>query len=132
MNLLLDTSSWLWWFASPEKLNASAIATISDLNNKLFFSAASIWEIGIKVCFVKIKLATAPSDYIPQRMNALGVTSLDIKGHHAIAAASLPQHHKDPFDRMIIAQSNLEDFSVLTSDSIFKIMKKELCVASSW
>ena len=120
MNLLLDTSCWLWWFASPEKLNAEAIAIISDFNNKLFFSAASIWEISIKVSVGKLKLPTAPSDYIPQRMNALGMTSLDIKGHHAITAASLPQHHKDPFDRMIIAQSNLENFPVLTSDLTFK------------
>ena len=120
MNLLLDTSVWLWWFGSPEKLNADAVAKINDTNNQLFFSAASIWEIGIKVSIGKLNLPLDPSEYIPARMSALGVKCLDIKGTHAIAAASLPLHHKDPFDRTIIAQSNLENLPILTSNSTFQ------------
>lgn len=120
MKLLLDTSCWLWWFINPEKLNDDAKKLINNEKNQLFLSAASIWEIGIKVGTGKLTLPSPPSEYIPSRMNLMGISCLDIKGIHAISASALPLHHKDPFDRMIIAQSQIEKYPILTSDLTFK------------
>ncbi len=119
MRLLLDTQCWLWWFGNPERLNQKAIELIGEEKNVLFLSVASIWEIAIKVSLGKLNLPEPPSEYIPSRMMMLGTTSVDIKGIHAIQAASLPYHHRDPFDRMLIAQSQIEQMQILTADSVF-------------
>ncbi len=119
MKLLLDTQCWLWWFANPERLNTEAIELIGEEKNQLYLSVASIWEIAIKVSLGKLNLPEPPSEYVPSRMMMLGVTSVDIKGIHAIGAASLPYHHRDPFDRMLIAQSQIEQMQILTADSVF-------------
>ena len=119
MKLLLDTQCWLWWFANPERLNTEAIESLGEEKNQLYLSVASIWEIAIKVSLGKLNLPEPPSEYIPSRMMMLGVTSVDIKGIHAILAASLPYHHRDPFDRMIIAQSQIEQMQIVTADSVF-------------
>ena len=119
MKLLLDTQCWLWWFANPERLNTEAIELIGEEKNQLYLSVASIWEIAIKVSLGKLNLPEPPSEYVPSRMMMLGTTSVDIKGIHAIGAASLPYHHRDPFDRMLIAQSQIEQMQILTADSVF-------------
>ncbi|OYD98579.1 PIN domain nuclease [Nostoc sp. 'Peltigera membranacea cyanobiont' 213] len=120
MKLLLDTQCWLWWFAQPERLNEEAIAHIADENNELWLSVASIWEIGIKVAIGKLPLPDPLDNYISSRMAQLGMRSLEITASHALQAAALPLHHRDPFDRMLIAQAQIEEMTLVSSDSMFK------------
>lgn len=120
MKLLLDTQCWLWWFAQPERLNEESIAQIADEANELWFSVASIWEMGIKVAIGKLPLPESLDSYLSSRMGQLGVRSLEITATHALQAATLPLHHRDPFDRMLIAQAQLEDMTLVSADVIFK------------
>ena len=120
MKLLLDTQCWLWWFAQPERLSEEAITNIADETNELWFSVASIWEIGIKVAIGKLPLPESSDSYIASRMGQLGMRSLKITATHALRAASLPLHHRDPFDRMLIAQAQVEDMTIASADAAFK------------
>lgn len=120
MKLLLDTQCWLWWFAQPERLSEEAIAHIADETNELWFSVASIWEIGIKVANGKLPLPEPIDSYISSRMVLLDVQYLEITAPHALRAAALPLHHRDPFDRMLIAQAQIEDMTLVSADSMFK------------
>ncbi len=119
MKLLLDTQCWLWWFAQPERLNEVAIAHIADETNELWFSVASIWEIGIKASTGKLPLLEPLNSYISSRMVQLGARSLEIRVPHALGVVALPLHHRDPFDRMLIAQAQIEDMMLVSADSIF-------------
>jgi PIN domain nuclease of toxin-antitoxin system len=116
MRILLDTHAWLWMNAEPERLSPEALELIQDLSNELLLSAASAWEIAIKAALGKLVLPEPPSRYIPSRMQAGGVTSLPVTVAHAAAVADLPRHHRDPFDRMLVAQAKLERVPILTSD----------------
>jgi PIN domain nuclease of toxin-antitoxin system len=120
VKLLLDTQCWLWWFAQPERLSEEAITRIADETNELWFSVASIWEIGIKVAIGKLPLPEPLDNYISNRMGQLGMRSLEITATHALQAAALPLHHRDPFDRMLIAQAQLEDITLVSADAIFR------------
>nr|WP_199315122.1 type II toxin-antitoxin system VapC family toxin [Planktothrix sp. FACHB-1355] len=117
---MLDTQCWLWWFAQPERLNEDAIAHIADETNELWFSVASIWEIGIKVSIGKLPLPEPIDSYISTRMVQLGARYLEITAPHALQAAALPLHHRDPFDRMLIAQAQIEGMMLVSADPIFK------------
>ena len=119
MKLLLDTQCWLWWFAEPERLNEEAIEHIADERNELWFSVASIWEIGIKVAIGKLPLPKPVDSYISSRMVQLDMQYLEIRSPHALRAAALPLHHKDPFDRMLIAQAQIEEMTLVSADSRF-------------
>ncbi|MEH2135456.1 type II toxin-antitoxin system VapC family toxin [Nostoc sp.] len=119
MKLLLDTQCWLWWFAQSERLNEEAIAHIVHENNELWLSVASIWEIGIKVAIGKLPLPDPLDSYISSRMAQLGMRSLEITASHALQAAALPLHHRDPFDRMLIAQAQIEKMTLVSADSMF-------------
>lgn len=120
MKLLLDTQCWLWWFAQPERLNEETIAHIADESNELWFSVASIWEMGIKVAIGKLPLPEPIDSYISSRMVLLGVRYLEITASHALQATALPLHHRDPFARMLIAQAQIEDMTLVSADSMFK------------
>lgn len=119
MKLLLDTQCWLWWFAQPEKLNERIIDQITDNTNEVWLSVASVWEMGIKVLIGKLKLSEKIDDYIPTRMTRLGAKSLEITTAHALRVAALPLHHRDPFDRMLIAQAQTEKMILVSADSVF-------------
>ncbi|NJR62832.1 MAG: type II toxin-antitoxin system VapC family toxin [Cyanobacteria bacterium CRU_2_1] len=119
MKLLLDTQCWLWWFAQPERLTEETIAHIADETNELWFSVASIWEMGIKVAIGKLPLPEPLDGYISSRMGQLGVRSLEITATHALRAATLPLHHRDPFDRMLIAQAQIDEMTLVSADSMF-------------
>ncbi len=120
MKLLLDTQCFLWWFAEPERLNEEAIAHIADESNELWFSVASLWEMGIKVAIGKLPLPEPLDSYTSSRMVKLGTKYLEITASHALRTATLPLHHRDPFDRMIIAQAQMESMTLMTADSMFK------------
>ena len=120
MRLLLDTCCWLWWLQDPGKLSKQQLEAIVDRKNQLFLSAASIWELSIKVSNNKLTIPQPLSKLVERECPLDNISILSIKPIHAIKAGDLTLHHKDPFDRMIIAQAKLERLTVLTSDSIFK------------
>ncbi|HTJ27211.1 MAG TPA: type II toxin-antitoxin system VapC family toxin [Candidatus Limnocylindria bacterium] len=119
MRLLLDTHAWIWWTTADPRLAESAVAVIADPANTVSFSAASAWEIAIKHALGKLPLPLAPRVYVPTRLAAQGFTTLPVTVEHALAVTALPVHHKDPFDRMLIAQASVEGLTVVTSDPLF-------------
>ena len=119
MRILLDTQTWLWMQVSPDRLNDEALALVGDSDQELLLSAASSWEIAIKVALGKLTLPTNPAVYVPDRMRSSGVAALPVTHPHALAVATLPQHHRDPFDRLLVAQAQLENLTILTADRVF-------------
>ena len=120
MRILLDTHVWLWWLTEPERLPSTIREAMEDGNNILFLSVASSWEIAIKYGLGKLPLPETPDAYVPKRMRRDGVRSLPIEHRHALSVASLPPHHRDPFDRLLIAQSLAEDLPIATVDPKFE------------
>ena len=131
MRLLLDTQCWLWWFAQPEKLNENVIEQITNETNEVWFSVASVWEMGIKVSIGKLLLPKQIDNYVSTRMTQLGARSLEITASHALRVAALPLHHRDPFDRMLIAQAQIEEMTLVSADSTFKQYEVSLLWAAN-
>jgi len=119
VRLLLDTQVWLWLQTTPRKLGPRALDVVSDPGNDLLLSAASSWEIAIKYALGKLDLPAPPSEYVPSRMQASGTDGLAITHAHALHVAGLPDHHRDPFDRLLVAQAQVESLPVLTADPQF-------------
>lgn len=117
MKLLLDTHIWLWMQVAPGRLNENAIDLISDTANELYLSAASSWEIAIKYALGRLPLPTPPAEYVASRMLRSGTSGMPVEHRHALHVASLPEHHRDPFDRLLIAQAQLERAHLVSSDS---------------
>jgi PIN domain nuclease of toxin-antitoxin system len=115
MNLLLDTHVLLWWLDDDPSLSEKARANISDGNNLVFVSAAVVWEIRIKQALGKLII---PTDF-PQVLDAQPFEMLAITAAHAYAVGDLPTYHRDPFDRMLIAQATLERLTIVTRDNAF-------------
>lgn len=120
MRLLLDTQVWLWMVVAPDRLSPAARRLVSSEENDLVFSAASSWEIAIKHALGKLKLSGEPAELVAEWMMRTGVTPLPVLHRHALHVASLPPHHRDPFDRLLIAQAQIEDLAVLTADRQFE------------
>jgi len=116
VKLLLDTHCFLWWFANDPRLGPAARELVGDGENDVYLSAASSWEIAIKVSLGKLTLPEPPDAYVPNRLAAQSMKGLPIEHVHALRVASLPAHHQDPFDRLIVAQSQIEKLPVLTVD----------------
>src|ERR1051326_3480222 len=102
--------------ASPEKLNDEARELLTDPANELLLSAASSWEIAIKYALGKLSLPAPPASYIPDRLRSGGVAPLVVSHAHALAVAELPDHHRDPFDRLLVTQAHLDGLTLLTAD----------------
>ena len=119
MRILLDTQCWLWMTASPERFSARARAIVESGQHELYLSAASAWEIAIKHALGKLQLPEPPHRFVPRRLDTLGVRPLPIDHRHALHVSTLPAHHRDPFDRLLVAQSQLDDLQLLTADSQF-------------
>jgi PIN domain nuclease of toxin-antitoxin system len=119
MNILLDTHAFLWWITDAQELSEKARSHIKNGNNTLFWSAASSWETAIKYALGKLPLSEAPGTFIPTELKKNRIELLPIASNHAFHAGQLPLHHQDPFDRMLIAQAQLESFLLLSSDSKF-------------
>ena len=118
MRLLLDTQCWLWMQAEPDRFSPEARKLLLDPSNELFLSAASSWEIAIKYALGKLPLPEPPSTYVPSRMQSSGVIGLAIEHAHALHVESLPPHHRDPFDRLLVAQAQLEALPIMTADRV--------------
>ena len=105
--------------ADPDRLGRRARRMIERADNELYLSAVSAWEIAIKWELGKLKLPADPAQYVPSRMAQSGVIPLPIKLAHAVQVARLPRHHRDPFDRLLVAQASLEEMVLLTADPKF-------------
>lgn len=116
MNLLLDTHVLLWWLDDSPALSETARSAIADADNLIILSAVVIWEIRIKQALGKLDISTDFYEIIQQQ----GFEIIPITPDHAYAVGDLPMHHRDPFDRMLIAQAKLEGFAVITHDAAFK------------
>jgi PIN domain nuclease of toxin-antitoxin system len=116
MRVLLDTHCWLWMQVAPGRLSKRAAEVVTQVDNELFLSAASSWEISIKWALGKLPLPTPPDEYVPSRMQRQGIRGLTVQHGHALATVHLPLHHRDPFDRLLIAQAQLEKLLLLTAD----------------
>jgi PIN domain nuclease of toxin-antitoxin system len=119
LRVLLDTHSWLWMVGDSGRLAASSRGLLRDPANDLFLSAASAWEIAIKYATGKLRLPQPPAALITQWMAEVRMGALPILHAHALRASELPLHHRDPFDRLLIAQAQIEGLTVLTADREF-------------
>lgn len=117
VNLLLDTHAFLWAIDNNPRLSQKARDAIIDGNNIVFVSAATAWEIAIKKSIGKLKIPNG--DYL-EELKVHRFTPLDITTEHALMVESLPPYHKDPFDRMLIAQAQVEKLTLVTGDSKIK------------
>ncbi len=115
MKLLLDTHLLLWVAGQPEKLSTAALALIEEPENQLLFSAASLWEIAIKASLGRSDFVVEPG-LIRRGLLDNGYDELPVSSAHAVALTSLPAIHKDPFDRILVAQAQVEGIVLLTSD----------------
>ena len=115
MNLLLDTHILLWWLDDNASLPVNAREAIADTDNLIILSAAVIWEIRIKQGIGKLEIAPNFYNVVKEQ----GFEMLAITPDHAYAVGDLPEHHRDPFDRILIAQALLEGFTIVTHDAIF-------------
>lgn len=120
MRLLLDTHCWLWLVAEPERIRRDVIDLLVAEDNEVHVSAASAWEIAIKHGLGKLSLPLPPAEYLPVRMAALGHRSMPIDQRHTLHVAALPPHHKDPFDRILVAQAQIEDMHFVTADHVIR------------
>ena len=119
MKLLLDTHAFLWFIMGSLDLSAAARTQIEDVANEKFLSVASLWEIAIKLSIGKLTLS-APFDLlIPQQLALNGFELLNIEIDHVSLVATLPFHHRDPFDRLLIAQAMVEKMAIVSIDAAF-------------
>lgn len=119
MRLLLDTHVWLWLVAAPERLSGNARDRLESSDTQLYLSAASAWEMSIKQQLGRLELGGPAERVIPELMLRSDVTPLPITHQHGLRAGALPPHHRDPFDRMLIAQAQLEGLPIMTADATF-------------
>jgi PIN domain nuclease of toxin-antitoxin system len=120
VKLLLDTHVWLWMALEPGRLQTSARAALLDADNELFVSAATIWEVAIKTDLGKLELPIALADLVATQTGPGVAESLSITAEHALTLAALPRHHRDPFDRMLVAQAKAEGMTLVTADEALR------------
>ncbi len=120
MRLLLDTHVLLWALSAPRRLGKAARSAIEDPENEVMFSAASIWEIAIKSALSKRGFAVAPDEILAAAVQS-GLSELPVRAAAAVHVARLPSHHRDPFDRMLIAQAVTEPAILYTADAQLEV-----------
>lgn len=121
MNLLLDTNALLWWLAD-EPMDPEAAAAIADPNSPVAVSAATIWEIAVKQAIGKVRVEGSVLDQVERG----GFEPLPISWEHADRAGQLPPHHRDPFDRMLVAQAQAEGLRLVSRDAVFALYEVDL------
>ena len=119
MRVLLDTHAFLWFIADDARLSARARTAIGDAS-EAFLSLASCWEMAIKVSVGKLTLATPIERFLPEHLAVNGIQLLDIDLADTLAVARLPFHHRDPFDRLLVAQARHEKLTVVSADPVFR------------
>jgi PIN domain nuclease of toxin-antitoxin system len=117
VKVLLDTHAFLWWVSDDRHLSSRARRIIGDGSNEVYFSAVSGWEIAIKARLDRLSVAgNDPEAFVAQQVSANNLSILPIHLSHALKTYSLPDHHRDPFDRLLVAQSIIEALPLLSAD----------------
>ena len=116
MRVLIDTHVWLWMWSEPEKLRNETRTIVEDPETELHVSAVSAWEISVKAHAGRLRLPTDAGDWLADARHLADVTQLPITFAHASRAGNLPDHHRDPFDRMLVAQAQIESLALVTAD----------------
>jgi PIN domain nuclease of toxin-antitoxin system len=119
VRLLLDTHALLWALAGDPRLRPEASAAITDRANAVYASAASAWEMAIKVALGKLDVPPDIAGWLPGELRASGIAPLAVTVEHAAGVEALPRHHADPFDRLLIAQALAENLVIVTVDRQF-------------
>ncbi len=128
MRYLLDTHAFLWFVLDDQRISKKAKSIIEDSKNKIYFSAASAWEIAIKTKLARLEIKDDFETFIIEQLSINNFVPLSIKISHSLYIKRLPQVHKDPFDRIMIAQSKLEDLPLISKDKDIRKYK----VAMIW
>jgi PIN domain nuclease of toxin-antitoxin system len=126
VKVLIDTQCWLWLCVSPERFSQKTLDRLVDADTERLLSAASIWEMVIKYDLGKLPLPVHPRDFVPTRLETTQTGVLEISADHALRIADLPHHHRDPFDRMIVAQALVDGARLLSADRALKAYGVEL------
>lgn len=126
MRLLLDTQVFIWWADQPEKLSPAALSALEDEANELLLSVASVWEMQIKIQLGRLKLSLPLKELVKNQQETNNLTVSSVTLTHVLALDALPFHHKDPFDRLLIAQSIEEDLTLVSADSQFSAYSVKL------
>jgi PIN domain nuclease of toxin-antitoxin system len=116
MKLLLDTHTFLWWITDDPQISAKALELIGDSQNNLYWSAASSWEVAIKYALGRLPLPDTPAIFLPTELGKNRIETLAIVDTHAFQAGQLPRHHRDLFDRMLVAQADVETLGIISND----------------
>jgi PIN domain nuclease of toxin-antitoxin system len=118
MRILLDTHTVLWWAGDIERLSTKARTILSDVQSDIFMSVVTVWEIAIKYHLGRLRMPISPEQFIAHLTAELQLTILPIEASHTFTAASLPFHHRDPFDRLLVSHAMYHNIPILTSDSV--------------
>ena len=117
MRYLLDTHAFLWWVADDTRLSEAVRKVIKDSENEIMVSSASVWEMSIKTGVGRLRIPGDMTQFMSEQLATQGFSTLPINLHHALHVAKLPLLHRDPFDRMLIAQTIVENLVLITADS---------------
>lgn len=120
MRVLLDTHAFLWWVADDPSLTAKARTVIADPENECLVSLASCWEMAIKLSLGKLSLSIPLERFVPEQMAANAFSPLEIGFRHVARVATMPFHHRDPFDRLLAAQALEEKIAIVSADATFR------------
>jgi PIN domain nuclease of toxin-antitoxin system len=130
MRFLVDTHCWLWAINSPERLQPAAVELIEGKENTVMFSAVSALEIAIKYSTGKLQLPELPEAFVTSRMVTFAMTPLPVYLSHALRVGLLPKLHRDPFDRLLVAQSQVERLPLMTADAVIAAYDVEVIWAA--
>lgn len=119
MKLLLDTHAFIWWDSEPGKLSSRVFTLCQDRGNSLLLSVASVWEMQIKLQLDKLKLTLPLSELMESQQRANHLELVPVLLPHVLALQHLPAYHKDPFDRLLIAQATVEGMVIVSNDPLF-------------
>lgn len=126
MKALVDTHVMLWWLGADNRLSQRVSKLIADGDNELFWSIASSWEISVKLGLGKLEIDRPVHRLFADLLGEQGLVSLAVTHDHCARLATLPQHHRDPFDRMLVVQAQVEGIPVLTADPKFSLYDVEV------
>jgi PIN domain nuclease of toxin-antitoxin system len=121
VRVLIDTHIFIWYIQNSDRLPNSVAALINDGRNDILFSVASIWEMAIKQSTGKLNIGLPYSSFIEEQMRLNNMELLAIRLEHIELVTKLPFHHRDPFDRLLIAQAMVEDIIIVSDDSAFSL-----------
>jgi PIN domain nuclease of toxin-antitoxin system len=126
MKLLLDTHVWLWSQMHPDRIKPDVREAIARADNEVYLSSVSSWEMAIKIAAGRLQLPRPLDEIVPEALLADDMRSLPLEHHHCFELAKLPMLHRDPFDRMLVAQARQESLTLVTADRVFDRYEVEL------